>query len=121
MPFDRNPYEFSTSFNTGRCARINRILTGIQSAHLALVPYWFQWNLSEESVFLFGVLVQMGTLISVIIYFRKDILQILGAFQWYFPWKTLRRPESPFGMDDLLATVPAAVAGALIKDTVESA
>ena len=30
------------------------------SAHLALVPYWFGWRLDEKTVFLFGVLVQMG-------------------------------------------------------------
>ncbi len=106
----------------GAVQGLTEFLPVSSSAHLALVPYWFQWNLSEESVFLFGVLVQMGTLISVIIYFRKDILQILVAFfNGIFRGKPFEDPKAHLGWMILLATVPAAVAGALMKDTVESA
>ncbi len=92
------------------------------SAHLALVPYWFGWDLSEEQVFLFGVLIQMGTLAAVIIYFWHDILTIVSAL-----FKALRRhnfsedPNAQLGLWLILATIPAGLAGILLKDTVEAA
>ena len=92
------------------------------SAHLALIPYWLNWNLSEEYVFLFGVLVQMGTLLAVIVYFWKDILTILKAFFTGIVKKQpFADPEAKLGWMIIIASIPAAFAGVLIKDVVESA
>ena len=52
------------------------------SAHLVILPFLLNWSLPQDQVFPFDVLVQLGTLIAVIIYFRKDlwkIIQILCA------------------------------------------
>ncbi len=92
------------------------------SAHLALIPYWFNWELPEEQVFLFGVLVQMGTLIAVILYFLKDILKIISAFiSGIVQKKPFENPDAKLGWMIILATIPASLAGVLIKDVVESA
>lgn len=92
------------------------------SAHLALVPYWFGWNLDKEVVFLFGVLVQMGTLAAVIVYFYRDLKKIFLA-----AWTSLRRgtpfdsPDARLGWMILLGTVPAGICGLVLKSKVESA
>ena len=49
------------------------------SAHLVLVPYLLQWRLDADSAFVFDVIVQLGTLAAVIIYFWKDLLAIIQA------------------------------------------
>ena len=49
------------------------------SAHLVLAPYLLGWQIPVDQGFVFDVLVQMGTLVAVIIYFWKDLWEILAA------------------------------------------
>jgi undecaprenyl-diphosphatase len=92
------------------------------SAHLVLIPHLLGWQIPESQVFPFDVLVQLGTLAAVIIYFWKDLLVIVKAF-----FKALVNRQ-PFANEDarlgwylILATIPAVIAGVLIKDKVEAA
>lgn len=92
------------------------------SAHLVLVPYLLQWKLPEAQVFSFDVLVQLGTLLAVIIYFWKDLLGIVTAFiQGIFSGKPFTDPRARLGWLLILATIPAGILGLLIKKTVEAA
>jgi undecaprenyl-diphosphatase len=90
------------------------------SAHLVLAPALFGWNIPEEQVFVFDVLVQMGTLVAVILYFWRDLVSIFRAF-----WTGLvnRKPfetyYSRLGWYLILATIPAGIAGVFLKDFVE--
>jgi undecaprenyl-diphosphatase len=92
------------------------------SGHLVLVPYLLNWQIPEEQVFVFDVLVQLGTLVAVIIYFWKDLWRIFTAFITSF-WKReeYARSEVRLGWYIILATIPAVVLGLLFKDTVEAA
>ena len=101
---------------------ITEFLPISSSGHLVLVPHLLGWQIPESQVFPFDVLVQLGTLTAVIIYFWKDLLVIIKGFL-----KALldRRPfstaEAKLGWYLILATVPASLAGILIKDKVEAA
>jgi len=92
------------------------------SAHLVLVPYLAGWSLDQSFAFVFDILVQLGTLAAVIYYFRKDLLEIIMA--WLGGIKT-RKPfsdeNSRMGWYLILATLPAGIAGLLLKDKVEAA
>lgn len=92
------------------------------SGHLVLVPHLLGWRLPEEQVFIFDVLVQLGTLLAVILYFWPDLWAIarstLGALR--HP-DLRRRPETRLGVHILIATLPAVVLGLLFKDAVEAA
>lgn len=92
------------------------------SGHLVLVPYLLNWQIPEEQVFVFDVLVQLGTLVAVIIYFWKDLWSIATAFVTSF-WKReeYRRTEVRLGWFIILATIPAVILGLLFKDTFEAA
>lgn len=101
---------------------ITEFLPVSSSAHLVLTPYLLGWKLDEVVVFPFDVLVQLGTLLAVIIYFRRDLWEILQAV-----WAGLRSGK-PFGSQParlgwllVLATIPAGALGLLIKDAVEAA
>ena len=50
------------------------------SAHLVLVPYLLGWDFPAEQIFPFDVLVQLGTLVAVIVYFWKDLWSIARAW-----------------------------------------
>lgn len=92
------------------------------SAHLALVPYWFNWNLPEDQVYVFGVLVQMGTLIAVLIYYWKDLIRIIRAFfTGIFSKKPFETSDARTGWFLILATIPAGLAGLFLEPLVEKA
>lgn len=92
------------------------------SAHLVLVPYWLRWDIPEDQVFVFGVLVQMGTLLAVIIYFWKDLVKIItSAVKCLVKGKPFKEKDARLGWLVVLATIPAGLAGLFLKDMVEQA
>ncbi len=81
---------------------------------------------ASDAMFAFLILVQWGTLVSLFIYFGKDLLNILRAF--FVSLKDFRSLQD-FGnlsMDArmawfaLIATIPALVVGYLLKDALEA-
>ncbi len=92
------------------------------SAHLVLVPYWLNWQFPTEQIFVFDVLVQMGTLIAVIIFLWRDLVRIItAAFQGLIRGKPLQTSEARLGWWIVIATIPAGIFGVLVKDQVEAA
>lgn len=90
------------------------------SAHLVLVPKLLGWNLDPKQAFIFDVLVQMGTLLGVIVYFFKDLCAIAKTM-WLdlISGKPLQDPEARLGWFVGVATIPAAVFGLLLKSRIE--
>lgn len=92
------------------------------SAHLVLVPFWLNWQFPTEQVFVFDVLVQMGTLIAVVIFFWRDLVRIIAAaIQGLIHGKPLETGEARLGWWIVIATIPAGILGVLVKDQVEAA
>lgn len=92
------------------------------SGHLVLVPWALGWELDPQSAFVFDVLVQLGTLVAVIVFFWKDLVELAHAgFSGLWHRKPFADEQSRLAWLLLLASIPAAVAGILLKDLVESA
>jgi undecaprenyl-diphosphatase len=92
------------------------------SAHLVLVPYLLNWNIPEQQAFIFNVLVQVATLVAVIAFFWKDLIQILRLwFQALLQRQPFATQDSRLGWYILLATIPAGIIGLFLKDIVEKA
>ncbi|HEX9029121.1 MAG TPA: undecaprenyl-diphosphatase UppP [Anaerolineales bacterium] len=92
------------------------------SAHLVIVPYLLQWKIPEAQVFPFDVLVQLGTLLAVIVYFWQDLWSIIRNFvSDVFRGQPFATYESRMGWFLILATIPAGVIGLLLKSKVEAA
>jgi undecaprenyl-diphosphatase len=87
------------------------------SAHLVLVPWLFGW---PEPGLAFDTLVHWGTLLAVVVYFRDDLVALLGA-------GARSLTERRIGDDPLrrlawlivLGTLPAAALGALFEKRFE--
>jgi undecaprenyl-diphosphatase len=84
------------------------------TAHLLLVPWILDWPAPSEP---FLVLVQCGTLLAVIAYFRRDLWTVLRGVRFRAPFST---PESRLGWWIVLGTVPAGAAGLLLHDQVRA-
>jgi len=91
------------------------------SAHLVLVPYLLQWKIPEAYVFPFDVLVQLGTLFAVIIYFWKDLFQIIVSFfRGIINKKPFAEADSRLGWYIIVATFITGVIGLIFKNKVEA-
>ncbi|CAM3740458.1 MULTISPECIES: undecaprenyl-diphosphate phosphatase [Pseudoalteromonas] len=85
------------------------------SAHLILPSQILGW---QDQGLAFDVAVHVGTLIAVVIYFRKEVVEILGA--WFKSFGAQgATDDSKLGWWIILGTVPAAVLGLVFKDLIE--
>jgi len=92
------------------------------SGHLVLVPWFLGWDLDPQAAFIFDVLVQWGTILAVLIYFRRDLLDIAWAWiRGIFLRRPLADPGARLGWLLILASLPAVVLGLALKSAVESA
>jgi undecaprenyl-diphosphatase len=92
------------------------------SAHLVLVPAMFSWQIPVDQIFPFDVLVQLGTLVAVIIYFWKDLWSMAKAFlTGLVQRKPFETTESRLAWWLILATIPAGIIGLFLDDVVEKA
>lgn len=113
---------FLQSLILGIIQGLTEFLPVSSSAHLVLVPYFLNWKIPESQVFPFDVLVQIGTLVAVIIYFWKDLVSILKAFfRGLMTRKPFEEPNSRLGWYLILASIPAGLAGIFLKSKVEEA
>ena len=71
---------------------------------------------ADDAMFSFLVIVQLGTIVSLIIFYWKDLLTIVKA-TFNFRCST---PERNLGFYIIVATIPALLAGYLLKDAVET-
>ena len=86
------------------------------TAHLILVPQLLGWQLQADALFAFNVLLQLGTLAAVLIYFRSDLFEIaasmLQGISKRAPWQT---PSARLGWLLIAGTIPAVVLGIALK------
>ena len=71
---------------------------------------------SSDAMFSFLVIVQLGTIVSLIVYFWKDLRRLVLAF-FAKPFST---QENKLGWYIIIATVPALLAGYLLKSVVQA-
>jgi len=71
---------------------------------------------ADDAMFSFLVIVQLGTIVSLVVYFWKDLLTLVKAF-FTKPFST---PENKLGWYIIISTIPALLAGYLLKDIVEA-
>jgi len=71
---------------------------------------------ADDAMFSFLVIVQLGTIISLIVFYWKDLLDLVKAF-FAKPFST---QENKLAWYIIIATIPALIVGYLLKDAVET-
>lgn len=87
------------------------------SAHLALAPWLFGW---QDQGLTFDIALHIGTLAAVLIYFARDWVQVIAQAFGRDAGQTDLRENRRLLWLLAAASVPAGVAGLLLKDTVET-
>lgn len=94
------------------------------SGHLALLQNLFEIN--EDKVIFFAVLLHIGTLVSIFIVYHKDIYALIKElfllFKDLFTGKGLRIEERPIrklGIMIIVSSIPTAIMGLLFSDYID--
>src|SRR5512135_2094423 len=117
------------SFLLGIVQGLTEFIPVSSTAHLLLGQHLLGIP-SNDATFSFLVLVQLGTILSLIIYFWKDLWNILIAtlksIPVLFTRGTGKRDTGTLGLDArlgwfiIIATIPALIFGYLLKSAVEA-
>jgi undecaprenyl-diphosphatase len=92
------------------------------SAHLVLAPAILGWHIPKEPAFAYNVLVQLCSLVGVFAFFWKDISGIVHeGIKGILAGKPIEAPQARLGWLIILGTVPAGLAGLLLKGLVKDA
>ena len=91
------------------------------SGHLILVPWLFEWEYletHEEFNQTFDVALHVGTLVAVVAYFWRDVVRLAAAWLASVRRRRVESAEERIAWFVAIATVPAAVIGALGEDLI---
>ena len=90
------------------------------SGHLLLVPYLFQWDDPVIDSLAFSVMLHMGTLVALLVYFRKEWVVLVPAFFSAARSRSFRDdPDRRLAVLIAITTIPAIIAGVLLNDFFE--
>jgi len=91
------------------------------SGHLILVPWLFDWDYleaHEEFNQTFDVALHVGTLVAVVAYFWRDVVRLGAAWLGSVRRRRVETAEERIAWFVVIASVPAAVLGALGEDLI---
>jgi undecaprenyl-diphosphatase len=107
----------------GTTQGFSELLPISSSGHLILVPWLAQWHyLETHETFnkTFDVALHLGTLVAVVAYFWADVVRYVRAWFASVGARAIRTPEERLAWAIAIATVPAAIAGALGEDAIDN-
>ncbi len=104
------------AFVLGTVQGATELLPISSSGHLILVPWlggWSYLETHEEFNQTFDVALHLGTLVAVVAYFWREIGRLLAAWVHSVGARQIRSADERTAWFILVATIPAAIAGAL--------
>lgn len=91
------------------------------SGHLILVPYLAGWDDAFLNSLAFSVMLHLGTLAALLIYFWRDWLRIVPAGLRVVRARSFAgEPDGRLAWLLAVSVIPAAVVGVLLEDTIEA-
>ncbi len=91
------------------------------SGHLILVPYLLGWTDSFITSLAFSVMLHMGTLVALLVYFRKDWLVLVPAgFATIRDRSFAGDPDRRLAWLIAITTIPALIVAPLLNDLIET-
>jgi undecaprenyl-diphosphatase len=100
---------------------LTELLPISSSGHLILVPWLGEWEYlqtHEEFNQTFDVALHVGTLVAVVAYFRRDLARLATAWLASVRRRDIAAPDERIAWFVVVATIPAAVVGALAQELI---
>jgi undecaprenyl-diphosphatase len=111
------------AFTLGITQGLTELLPISSSGHLILVPWIANWHYLETHPDFnktFDVSLHLGTLVAVVVYFWHDVVRYVKAWFVSVRRRSISTDDQRIAWWIAAATIPAAVAGALGEDTIET-
>jgi undecaprenyl-diphosphatase len=91
------------------------------SGHLILVPWLFNWSiLNNPSVNkTFDVALHVGTFVGAVIYFRRDLYELIGAWFRSIARRRIAHTDERIAWYLVIGSIPGAIIGAAFENTIE--
>jgi undecaprenyl-diphosphatase len=111
---------FFQSLLLGLVQGLTEFIPVSSTAHLILIPWLAGWTFDPNAAFAFDVLLQLGTLAAVVVYFWKDLWNIArGVLNGLAQGRPFESTEARLGWLIVVATIPAVIVGFLFQDFFE--
>lgn len=111
-------FDFFKAVVLGTLQGLTEFLPISSSAHLRIFPELFGWGDPGAA---FTAVIQIGTELAVLIYFRNDIWRIGSSWVKALWQPELRsHPDTKMGWYIIVGSLPIVVLGVLLKDAIES-
>lgn len=92
------------------------------SGHLIVVPYLFGWKDPFITSLAFSVMLHMGTLVALLVYFRRDWMVLVPAGLAALRDRSFQGdPDRRLAWLIAVTTIPALILGPILNDRLESA
>jgi undecaprenyl-diphosphatase len=92
------------------------------SGHLVIVPHLLGWTDPFITSLAFSVMLHLGTLVALLVYFWRDWLEIVPAGLATIRDRSFRgEPKRRLAWLLVVATIPALIAGPILNDRLEAA
>ena len=101
---------------------LTELLPISSSGHLILVPWLAGWHYLEDNPDFnktFDVSLHLGTLVAVVAYFWADVVRYVRAWFRSVGARAVRSDDERIAWAIAIATVPAAIAGAVGEDSID--
>jgi undecaprenyl-diphosphatase len=105
----------------GAVEGITEFLPISSTGHLTILESAFGYSVDDPDVTAFTAIIQVGAVLATLLFLRRDIVRLLGAF-----FRGLRHPaqraerDYRFAWAVLLGSLPIGVVGLLFKDQIET-
>jgi undecaprenyl-diphosphatase len=111
---------FAQAIVMGIVQGLTEFLPVSSSGHLIIVPYLAGWNDPFITSLAFSVMLHIGTLVALLVYFRSDWLRLVPAGLATIRDRSFEGdPDRRLAWLIAVATVPALILGVLLNDLVE--
>jgi undecaprenyl-diphosphatase len=108
------------SFLLGILQGLTEFIPVSSTAHLLIAEHILKVLPTDPALFAYNVLIELGTTLALILYFWKDLWTIIKAvLSGIFRGQPFKEQDARLGWLILLATIPAIIAGLLLKHVVE--
>jgi undecaprenyl-diphosphatase len=87
------------------------------TAHLRIIPSFFGWKDIGAS---YTAVIQVGTMIAIIIYFWKELMNMVKSFLSSIKQKNYRSRDTKLFLQIIFGTIPIVIAGFLFKDIIRN-
>lgn len=91
------------------------------TGHLTIMEKLLGYSIDDPDITAFTAIIQVGAVLATLLYFRRDIVRITGAWVTGLLSKEKRsNPDYRFGWAIVLGSMPIAIIGLLFKDQIET-